>query len=379
MKRTVRFNESTITDLEAKYVKDALMNGNLSGDGSYTKKVYRQFYERFGIENMLLTTSGTDALELAALLANLEPGDEVITPSYTFSSTANAFLLRRAKAVFCDIREDNLNMDENKIEELITPKTKAIFTVDYAGVPCDYDVINEIAEQYNLIVVEDAAQAVGSTYKGRWAGTLTDIGCYSFHATKNYSMGEGGATVLNTPGQLERAEIIREKGTNRTQLLQGLVDKYTWHEIGSSFLPSDILAALLAAQMDRFDEIMDVRMSAWNQYHETLAELEKLNLLRRLVVPDYAEHNAHMYCIVLPSADIRTKLIDDLQEDDISAYMHYVPLHSSPLGLKLGNKPEDCPLTEDLAARSLRLPMHACLSAEDVAYVCERIALRLGA
>ena len=231
----IRFNKPSITNLEEKYLIDSLHNGIHSGDGKYTKRVYELFKQLFGIENMLLTTSGTDALEMASILANLAPGDEVITPSFTFSSTVNAFLLRGAKSVFCDIREDTFNIDENKIEALITEKTKAIYAVDYAGVPCEMDTINEIAHNYDLVVIEDAAQAVGSTYKGRYAGTLSEYGCFSFHETKNFSMGEGGAIVVNLEDQMDRAEIIREKGTNRRQLLAGLVDKYTWHDIGSSF------------------------------------------------------------------------------------------------------------------------------------------------
>ena len=245
----IPFNKASITPLEENYLLDALHNSKLSGDGKYTMRVYRQLAERFGMNNVLLTTSGTTALEMSAILIDLEPDDEVIVPSFTFSSTVNAFLLRRARPVFCDIRTDTFNMDEEKIESLITPKTRAIYCVDYAGVPCDMDRINEIAAKHGLFVIEDAAQAVGSTYKGRCAGTLAEFGCFSFHETKNYVMGEGGAIVLNEEKYLERAEIIREKGTNRRQVLKGWTDKYTWHDIGSSFLPSDLLAAILSAQL----------------------------------------------------------------------------------------------------------------------------------
>jgi len=257
----IPFNKATVTPLEEQYVIDALRNSKLSGDGKYTMRVYEQMRERFGIETMLLTTSGTTALEMASILINLSPGDEVIVPSFTFSSTVNAFLLRGAKPVFCDIREDTFNINESLIEGLITEKTKAIYCVDYAGIPCEMSIVNSIAAQRGLFVIEDAAQAVGSTYQGHYAGTLSEFGCYSFHETKNYAMGEGGAIVLNKEKYLERAEIIREKGTNRRQVLKGWTDKYTWHDIGSSFLPSDLLAAILCAQLDRYDEILSKRTS----------------------------------------------------------------------------------------------------------------------
>ena len=369
----IPFNKASITDLEVKYVTDALMNGKSSGDGAYTAKVYQEFKNRFGIENMLLTTSGTTALEMASILADLKPGDEVIVPSFTFSSTANAFMLRGAKPIFCDIRRDTKNMDENLIEGLITPKTKAIYTVDYAGIPCDMDKINEIAKAHNIIVIEDAAQAVGSRYKGRVCGTLAPFGCYSFHETKTYVMGEGGAIVLNDESYLERAEIIREKGTNRRQVLKGMVDKYTWHDVGSSFLPSDILAAIMYAQMQRYDEIMSKRMTVWNGFHEGFKDLEAQGKLVRQFVPDYAEHNAHMYNIILPTDDIRTNLVAKLKEQNVYAYICYVPLHSSPLGKKLGYRPEQCPVTEDYGERVLRMPLYADMTSEDLNKVIELV------
>lgn len=369
----IKFNKPTITQLEEKYIVDALHNSILSGDGKYTNRVYQQFQERFGIKNMLLTTSGTTALEMASILADLQDGDEVIAPSFTFSSTINAFLLRGAKAVFCDIREDTFNIDENKIEDLITDKTKAIYVVHYAGIPCEMDKIIEIANKYNLFIIEDAAQAVGSTYKGKVAGTMTEFGCYSFHETKNYAMGEGGAIIVNEEKYIERAEIIREKGTNRRNVLRGLVDKYTWHDIGSSFLPSDLLAALLSAQMDRYDEIMEKRMLVWNTYYEGLQDLEKNKKLRLPIIPEGIQHNAHMFNILLPTAEIRDDLIKKLKEKDIVAYICYVPLHSSPYGLKLGYKPEDCPITEDIASRLLRLPLYADMTKEDAININEII------
>lgn len=369
----IRFTKSSITELEEKYVIDALHSSILSGDGKYTMKVYEQFKKRFGIDNMLLTTSGTTSLEMASILINLEQGDEIIVPSFTFSSTVNAFLLRGARSVFCDIRPDTLNLDENLIEGLITDKTKAIYVVHYAGIPCDMDTINEIANRYGLFVIEDAAQAVGSKYKGQYAGTLTEFGCYSFHETKNYIMGEGGALVINEEKYMERAEIIREKGTNRRNVLKGLVDKYTWHDIGSSFLPSDLLAAVLCAQMDRFDEIMEKRMNVFNIYQEGLKGLEEQGKLRRQVVPDYVEHNAHMYNIVLPTTEIRSNLISKLKEAGIMAYICYVPLHSSPMGIKLGYTPEMLPVTEDLGNRTLRLPLYADMASEDAEYVVKMV------
>lgn len=369
----IPFNKASVTALEEKYVVDALHNSKLSGDGKYTMRVYEQVKERFGIENLLLTTSGTTALEMAAILINLEPGDEVIVPSFTFSSTVNAFLLRGAKPVFCDIRPDTLNMDEKLIEGLITPKTRAIYCVDYAGIPCEMDEINAIANKHGLFVIEDAAQSIGSRYKGQWAGTLAEFGCYSFHETKNYVMGEGGGIVLNQAKYLDRAEIIREKGTNRRQVLKGWVDKYTWHDIGSSFLPSDLLAAVLSAQLDRYDEIMAKRVAVWETYHEQLKPLEAAGKLRRSFVPEHIQHNGHMYNIVLPSDAIRTKLVEDLKAQGIMAYICYVPLHSAPMGQKLGWKPEDCPVTEDYGARTLRLPLYADMTVQDAQRVVDAI------
>ena len=369
----IPFNKASITEKEIEYVVDAMKHSKLSGDGKYTMKVYEKLHELLGLENVLLTTSGTTALEMASLLIDLEPGDEVIVPSFTFSSTVNAFMLRRAKPIFCDIRRDNMNIDETKIEALITEKTKAIYTVDYAGVPCDYDVINDIAKRHNLIVIEDAAQAVGSYYKGRVCGTLGTFGCYSFHETKNYVMGEGGAIVLNDPSYLDRAEIIREKGTNRRQVLKGNVDKYTWHDIGSSFLPSDLLAALLYAQLERFDEIMEKRLTVWNTYAEELKCLENEGLLKLPVVPEYAQHNGHMFNIILPTDEIRTRLVAELQKKGMNAYICYVPLHSAPMGLKLGYKPEECPVTEEYGAKVLRLPLYADMTREDALAVTDAV------
>ena len=362
----IPFNKASMTELEERYLLDALRTSKSSGDGTYTFRVYDQFRERFGIERMLLTTSGTAALEMASILIDLQPGDEVIVPSFTFSSTVNAFLLRGAVPVFCDVRPDTMNMDETLVEGLVTDRTRAIYAIDYAGVPAEMDAINEVAARRGLFVIEDAAQAVGSTYKGRPAGTLSEFGCYSFHETKNYVMGEGGAIVLNEGRYLDRAEIVREKGTNRRHVLRGWTDKYTWHDVGSSYLPSDLLAALLCAQMERYDEIMAARMRVWQSYQRELAPLEERGRLRRLSVPSHVVHNAHMYNIVLPDEATRTRLVEGLKERDVMAYICYVPLHSAPMGLKLGNRPEDCPVTEDLGKRTLRLPLYADMTESDV-------------
>ncbi len=367
------FSQPNIGELEKKYVLDALERKMLSGDREYTHRVYKEFERRFGIKNMLLTVSGTAALEMAGLLIDLKEGDEVIAPSFTFSSTINSFLLRGAKVKFCDIRKDTYNIDENLIEQLITDRTKAIYCVDYAGVPCDIDRINEIADRHGLFVIEDAAQAVGSTYKGKYCGTLTEFGCYSFHETKNYVMGEGGAIILNEEKYLERAEIIREKGTNRANLLRGIVDKYTWHDIGSSYLPSDVLAAILLAQTERFDELTRIRMEIYDFYQEAFREAEEKGWLRRPVVPGYATHNAHMYNILMPDDNTRTWLSDELKKDSIPAYICYVPLHSSPMGRRLGYKAEDCPVTEEYGNRLLRLPLSSCLTMQEAEMTVQKI------
>lgn len=371
--KKINFNEPTITDLEEKYLLDSLHSLHLTGDGKYTKKVNQFFYDRFSIKHFLLTTSGTDSLEMASLLFELHEGDEVIVPSFTFSSTVNAFMLRGARPVFCDIREDTFNIDERKIESLITERTRAICVVHYAGVPCEMDKIIEIAEKYGLVVVEDAAQAVGSTYHGKVAGTIAEFGCYSFHATKNYAMGEGGAIIVRDDVIRERAEIIREKGTNRHQLMLGMVDKYSWHDIGSSFLPSDLLAAILCAQLERFDEIFEKRTSVWNGYQRRLKAYESDSLLRCPIVPDGCMHNAHMYNVLLPEGIDRGAVINELREKGVGAVICYVPLHSAPYGLRLGNKVDMCPITESCASRIVRLPLHCNLTDEDLDIVTDSL------
>ena len=365
----VSFNLPSTTALEHKFISEAL-SGRLCGDGPYTKKASVLFQNVTGVEGMILTTSCTHALELAALLCDIRPGDEVILPSYTFSSTANAFLLRGAKLVFCDICEDTLNMDENLLPDLITSKTKAIIPVHYAGIPCEMDAIIALADKHRLFVIEDAAQAVGSTYRNRPCGALGDIGCYSFHETKNYSMGEGGGIVIRDGVMRNRAEMIREKGTDRSSFLRGEVDKYTWREIGSSFLPSDILAALLCAQLTRFDEIMQGRMKVWDAYHSALLPLEAKGW-RRPAVPDGCTHNAHMYYLIAPGAGERTRFISALKKRGVQSVSHYEPLHASPMGTGMGYKPEDLPVTLDLAARLVRLPMWAGMGESQISVACE--------
>ena len=369
----IPFTKTSITKLEKEYIEQALESNKICGDGSFTKKCTKWFEENNNIRNLLLTTSCTHSLELASLLADLKPGDEVLLPSYTFVSTADAVLLRGAKPVFVDIDKRTFNMDANLIEEKITSKTKAIYPVHYAGVSCDMDRILEIAKKYNLIVVEDAAQGVLAYYKDKPLGTIGDYGCFSFHETKNYVMGEGGAIIVKDDEKFKKAEIIREKGTNRSQFIRGDVDKYTWHEVGSSYLPSDILAALLYGQLERADEIMEKRMRVWNYYNANLEELEKQGKLVRPYIPSYSKHNAHMFYIVLPTEKTRNNLMTKLKEKGISATFHYIPLHTSPMGQRLGCKKGELPVTEEYAGRLLRLPLYAYMKQEEMEFVCKSI------
>ncbi len=370
----IPFNKPSIHSCEKEHMAQAIANLKLCGDGAYTKKVYEIFGEKLNVHQMLLTTSCSHALDMTAILAQFKEGDEVIAPSYTFVSTINAFALRGAKPVFCDVEKETMNIDADKIEELITPKTKAIYPVHYAGVLCDMDKINSIAKKHNLLVIEDAAQAVGSFYKGTMpAGTIGDMGCYSFHETKNYVMGEGGAIIVKDPELFKKAEIIREKGTDRSQFIRGEVDKYTWKMVGSSFLPSDVLASILYGQMERFDEIMDARMKVWNSYYEGFADLEKEGKLIRPYIPDYSTHNAHMFYIFLPTKEIRDNMITTLREKGVQSVFHYIPLHTSPMGKELGCDRANLPVTEEYADRLLRLPMHAELTESDVAMIIEKV------
>ena len=370
----ISFNRPPFVGKETEYIKEAVeKNGMICGDGPFTKKCSRWMKERFQTKNVLLTTSCTHALEMAAFLADIQPGDEVIMPSYTFVSTADAFVLRGATCVFVDIRPDTMNIDETKIEEAITEKTKAIVPVHYAGVSCAMDEIMAIAKKYNLKVVEDAAQGVNAFYKGKALGTIGDFGCYSFHETKNYSMGEGGAILFQDDRYLEPAEILREKGTNRSQYFRGQIDKYTWVGYGSSYLPSDMNAAYLWAQLEEADKINDKRLSIWNFYHEELKELEDKGVLERPYIPEYATHNAHMYYIKVKDLRVRTKLLAYLKERGILSVFHYVPLHSATAGKKFGRFHGEDVYTTKESERLCRLPMYYSLSLEEAAEVVKAL------
>ena len=370
----ISFNRPPFVGKETEYIKEAVeKNGMICGDGPFTKKCSQWMKERFQKKNVLLTTSCTHALEMAAFLADIQPGDEVIMPSYTFVSTADAFVLRGATCVFVDIRPDTMNIDETKIEEAITEKTKAIVPVHYAGVSCAMDEIMAIAKKYNLKVVEDAAQGVNAFYKGKALGTIGDFGCYSFHETKNYSMGEGGAILFQDDRYLEPAEILREKGTNRSQYFRGQIDKYTWVGYGSSYLPSDMNAAYLWAQLEEADKINDKRLSIWNFYHEELKELEDKGVLERPYIPEYATHNAHMYYIKVKDLRVRTKLLAYLKERGILSVFHYVPLHSATAGKKFGRFHGEDVYTTKESERLCRLPMYYSLSLEEAAEVVKAL------
>lgn len=353
----IPFNWPHMTGKELYYIAQSHFNGRLAGDGPFTERCHAWLEQRTQCEKALLTHSCTGALEMAALLLDVGPGDEVIMPSYTFVSTANAFVLRGGIPVFVDIRPDTLNIDESRIEAAITPRTKAIVPVHYAGVACEMGTIMDIARCHNLLVIEDAAQGITSTYNGRPLGSIGHLGAFSFHETKNIIAGEGGALLVNDARFTERAEIIREKGTNRSQFFRGQVDKYTWVDIGSSFLPSEIIAAFLWAQMQEAEAITEERLRIWQRYHEALAPLEEAGVLRRPVIPAGCRHNAHMYYILLESLEKRTQLIAEYRRRDVSAVFHYVPLHSSPAGRKFGRVSGEMTHTENLADRLLRLPL----------------------
>jgi dTDP-4-amino-4,6-dideoxygalactose transaminase len=355
----VPFNKPYMTGRELELISQAHAKGHLSGDGAFTKQCHAWLEAQIGCCKALLTHSCTAALEMAALLLELEPGDEVIMPSFTFVSTANAFVLRGAVPVFVDIRADTLNIDEALIEAAITPRTKAICVVHYAGVACEMDPIMAIAARHGIRVVEDAAQGILSSYKGRPLGSIGDLAALSFHETKNVISGEGGALLVNAERYMERAEIIREKGTNRSKFFRGQVDKYTWVDIGSSYLPSEIIAAFLAAQLEDADAITRRRLSVWGRYHAWAEPLERQGLLRRPIVPAHCVHNAHMYYILLPTLDARTRFIGKLREHGVSAVFHYIPLHSSPAGQRFGRASGNLATTVDTADRLVRLPLWA--------------------
>ena len=353
----IPFNKPFMTGRELWYIAQAHTNGHLSGDGQFTKLCHGWLENKTGARRALLTHSCTAALEMSALLAEVQPGDEVIMPSYTFVTTANAFVMRGAVPVFVDIRADNLNIDETKIEAAITARTKVILPVHYAGVACEMDTIMDIARRHKLIVVEDAAQGILSTYKGRPLGTIGHMGTYSFHETKNIVAGEGGALLVNDPELAARAEIIREKGTNRSQFFRGQVDKYTWVDIGSSYLPGEVIAAFLWAQLEEAENINGRRMALWDAYHAALAPLEAEGKLRRPIISEGCEHNAHMYYILLESLDKRTQVIADLKRQGVQSVFHYVPLHSAPYGLTHSRHHGGMDNTNALSDRLLRLPL----------------------
>ena len=365
----IPFNVPPFIGTELDYVKQAIDAHKICGDGSFTKKCHSFLEERFGAQKALLTTSGTTALEMATLLCGLKAGDEVLVPSFTFSSTATAIVLTGATPVFIDVRPDTMNIDETKLEEAITDKTRAIMAVHYAGVACEMDTIMDIAARHNLKVIEDAAQGVMSTYKGRPLGTIGDFGCYSFHETKNYSMGEGGAVVVNNPAFVERAEILREKGTDRARFFRGQVDKYTWVDIGDSFLPSELNAAYLWAQLEMADEINENRLESWNAYRAAFQDLADAGRIELPTVPEGCVHNAHMFYLKCRDLSERTALIRFLKERDILAVFHYVPLHSAPAGLQYGRFAGEDVYTTRESDRLVRLPLYYGLTREDQARV----------
>lgn len=369
----INFNVPPFTGKEMDYIKQAVENQKICGDGQFTKKCNEWLENKTGTTKCLLTTSCTHATELAALLSDIQPGDEVIMPSYTFVSTADAFVLRGAVPVFVDIRPDTMNIDENLIESAITEKTKAIVPVHYAGVSCDMDVIMALARKHNLVVIEDAAQGIMSTYKGKPLGTFGNFGCLSFHETKNYSMGEGGALLIRDEKDIEEAEIIREKGTNRSKFFRGQIDKYTWVNFGSSYLPSDMNAAYLYAQLEMADEINDHRMAIWNRYYENLSSLCDSGKIELPVIPKDCVHNAHMFYIKAADLEERTQLIQFLKENEIMAVFHYIPLHTAPAGKKFGRFHGEDKYTTRESERLCRLPMYYNLTLDQVDEICNKV------
>ena len=369
----INFNVPPYTGKELDFIKIAVENQKICGDGEFTKKCNAWIEEKTGTKKCLLTTSCTHATELAALLADIKPGDEVIMPAYTFVSTADAFVLRGAVPVFVDIRPDTMNIDEKKIEDAITDRTRAIVPVHYAGVACEMDTIMDIAKRHNLMVIEDAAQGVMAFYKGKALGTIGDFGCYSFHETKNYSMGEGGALLIRDEKYVEDAEIIREKGTNRSKYFRGQIDKYTWVNYGSSYLPSDMNAAYLYAQLELADEINNKRRANWDHYYEGLKPLADTGRISLPVVPEDCVHNAHMFYIKTADIEERSNLIAFLKENGIMAVFHYIPLHTAPAGMKFGRFHGEDEYTTKESERLLRLPMFYALTEDQVTYICDKV------
>lgn len=369
----ITFNVPPYEEKAMEYISECVKNQKICGDGAYTRRCNEWIEERTGTAKCLLTTSCTHATEMAALLAGIKEGDEVIMPSYTFVSTGDAFVLRGAVPVFVDIRPDTMNIDENLIEAAITEKTKAIVPVHYAGVACEMDKIMELAEKYHLMVIEDAAQGVMASYKGKALGAIGDYGCFSFHETKNYSMGEGGALLIRDSEHIEDAEIIREKGTNRSKFYRGQIDKYTWVNFGSSYLPSDMNAAYLYAQLEKADEINEARLACWNRYYENLTPLMEQGRIELPVVPEGCVHNAHMFYIKAADVVERTALIDYLKEHQVHSVFHYIPLHNSPAGLRFGRFHGEDKYTTRESERLTRLPMYYGLTMEQVDYICEQV------
>jgi dTDP-4-amino-4,6-dideoxygalactose transaminase len=368
-----------MTGKELDNITQAHINGSLAGDGPFTKRCHQWLENKTQSSKALLTHSCTAALEMSALLLNIEPGDEVIMPSYTFVSTANAFVLRGATPVFVDIREDTLNLDETLIEGAITSRTKAIVPVHYAGVACEMDAITDLARTYQLSVVEDAAQGIMSTYKGRALGSIGDLGAYSFHETKNLISGEGGALLVNNSEYALRAEIIREKGTDRSQFFRGEVDKYTWQDVGSSFLPGELIAAFLSAQLEQAEHITQTRLAVWNRYHSLLETLENQGVLRRPIVPKECQHNAHMYYILLAPHLDRQAILNQFKEQQILSVFHYVPLHSSPAGMRMGRAQGSLDVTNRQSDRLIRLPLWVGLTSSEQERIVRVLAQAIGA
>jgi dTDP-4-amino-4,6-dideoxygalactose transaminase len=374
----IPFNKPHMTGKELFRIAEAHFNGRLAGDGPFTKQCHSWLQERTGSARVLLTHSCTAALEMAALLLNIQPGDEVIMPSYTFVSTANAFVLRGGVPVFVDVRPDTLNINENLIEAAVTARTRSIVVVHYAGVACEMDTIMKIAATHGLKVIEDAAQGVMATYKGRALGAIGDLGAYSFHETKNVISGEGGALLVNAPEFTERAEIIREKGTNRSQFFRGEVDKYTWQDLGSSFLPGELIAAFLWAQLEEADGITAARLAKWQHYHDLIEPLARDGRLRQPIVPAECQHNAHMYYVLLDPKIDRQKVLATLKRQGIYAVFHYIPLHSSPAGKKFGRTHGDLSVTDDVSERLIRLPLWVDITDEQQRHVVDIFSAALG-
>lgn len=369
----IPFNVPPVVGTELEFIRQAIDNKKICGDGPFTKKCNAWLEKKFDVQKALLTTSGTSALDMAALLCDLKPGDEVILPSFTFSSTATAFVMTGAKLVFVDVRPDTMNIDEKKIEVAITPKTKVIVPMHYAGVACEMDSIMEIARKHHLLVVEDAAQGVMSTYKGKALGTIGDFGCYSFHETKNYSMGEGGALLINDESYNERAEILREKGTNRAKFFRGQVDKYTWVDYGDSFLPSELNAAYLWAQLEKADEINQNRLSTWEFYYQKLKPLQEQGVITLQAVPNHCKHNAHMFYMKCRDLEERSAFIDHMKTKGVLTVFHYIPLHSAPAGIKFGRFCGDDRYTTVESERLVRLPLYYGITKEECQKVVDAI------